>query len=516
MQIFDAYAILRKGGDLRPDLVEELIQGHQQISAPQWASLVAFLGSKKATESEQALLAWIFQQKPWCRDLIRVDRGEMIGDEQERRFLRALNRREELGEDSIRWWISGVTSNALPPEHIAFFLGKITCLGMHAHDIRRMIRAMVDFGHVYDYRNLRELEFRKIIRRYPSGALSEKGALVLPALIAAIREFFPAATSFLVARSLSFTGGTWDKLASIPGFQFPAPGAASIHAMQRCGVAMTVTHHDANPADRILYQMRSQTGTVECEALIIASIVSKQLTFPPDVVLLDMRYGPGAFFPDSTTASHTGATMAQILRDEGVAASYTLTEAAVPTGSAIGNALEIIEALVLLKGVPQAAWNLSGLDRQRAIVLRLFSILLHETFPHISEEEFFRLGEEMLYNGRALRSFLDILSCHGVQPSVLDALLVDPWGVMLPGLCPVPIYSPHSGVLSSIDQRALGNLVNFSLSRMEDGGMDRRAGIKLNKLPKEAVHCDEPLAWVFTTTSLESYRDDVLSCFEVQ
>lgn len=515
MKIFDAYALLRNGKDLPSELTSRLADDHQIISSVQWASLVGFLTSKQPTPSERSFLSWILDHLSFCRDLDQQNKAEGDATEPERLFLHRLNTNQELGDECIRWWISGIVHETLSTEYIAFVLAKITCLGMHPQDIRRCIRAMVDSGSVYDYRNLSELEFRKIIRRYPTGALSEKGALLLPALVASVATLFPVATSFLVARSLSFTGGTWDKLSSIPGFRFPLPGQESIRAMQECGVAMTVTHHDANPADRILYQLRSQTGTVESAPLIIASIVSKQLTFPVDELLLDVRHGPGAFFPDQPTASRVGQTMAQILREEGVSTSYVLTEASSPTGSAIGNALEVIEALCLLKNQGSGRWHPQGLDTQRTIALHLFSLLMHASFPHLSESYFYNLGEEALSTGRAFNSFLSILTCHGVPPSIIEEVVQDPWKVMIPNLDPVPLYPPRTGTLLSVDQKKLGILVNFSLSSRADGSLDRRAGIKLDAMVHETVHREKPFAWVFADSSQQSHHEELLSCFEI-
>ena len=513
MKIFEAYDVLKSGDAVSPDLISTLIDTHEAIATHQWSSLTAFLLSKTATPHEQSLLSWIFEHIPICHEMARIDRGEERGDEMERTFLRKLNAREEVGEECIRWWISGIVTGTISTERIAFFLGKITCCGMHSDDLRRCIQAMVASGTIYDYRNLRELEFRKIIRRYPTGALSEKGALVLPALLASIRDQFPVSTPFLVARSLSFTGGTWDKLSSIPGFCFPSPGEESILAMQRCGVAMTVTHHDANPADRILYQLRSQTGTVECDDLIISSIVSKQLTFPVDELLLDVRYGSGAFLPTQERAAHVGSAMAQALRTTGVPTSYSLTDASEPNGSAIGNALEIIEAFTILNGCPSTTWNQHGLQKQRDIALRLFSILLHNTFPHVSEARFHEIGEESLNTGKALRSFLAMLHHHCVPESVIEALQKDPWQALLPGLSATPVPSPRSGTLRSIDQKKLGNLVNFSLSPIGDGKTDTRAGVQLNKRLGDTVNVNEPLAWVFSHKATASYLQEILSCF---
>lgn len=515
MKIFEAYEVLRRGEPLTQRLGNSLRESKDTISGPQWASLIGFLLSRPTCTCEQELLSWIFEQIPICSDLYRTETCGQTSSDEKSQFLHKLSTKQHLGEKHIRWWIHGIVSGELSHEFIAFCLGKITSLGLHDDDLQFCIKAMVESGNIFDYRNLPTLEFRKVIRRYPTGALSEKVALVLPAMLASIRDQFPITIPFLVARSLSFTGGTWDKLSSIPGFCFPSPGDETIQALKGCGVAMTVTHHDANPADRILYVLRSQTGTVECDELIISSIVSKQLTFPADHLLLDVRYGSGAFLPDSKKASYIGSKMAQILCQEGVHTTYTLTDTSEPNGSAIGNALEVLESLSILDSSSSHGWNTQGLLRQREIVLGFFSMLLHDAFPHIPQSTFYALGEEVLRNGKALRSFFTILHHHGVPEKVLNGLRSDPWNTMVPGLPCIPIDSSQSGTLTAIDQKRLGLLVNFALSSVHEVRNDKRAGIKLNKRIGDKIEIGEPLAWVFSDTASASYLKEIFLCFTI-
>ena len=375
--------------------------------------------------------------------------------------------------------------------------------GLSSSDVHLFTNAFVASGQVYDYRR----SGRALIRRYPTGALSEKTALILPSMIAAMRGEVPVATSFLVARSLSFTGGTWDKLSSIPGFTFPKPGEETLKALEKCGVAMTITHHDVNPADKILYPLRSCTGTVESEPLIISSIVSKQLSFPVDQLLLDVRYGEGTFLSDHSHAKNIANAMLSLLHTHGVPTTALFTDTPWPNGSSLGNPLEVAEAIALLRGRSHF-WNVKGLNSQVEIVCRMFAQLFSETFPERSFEEWHAYGKTLLESGRAYNAFWSILRTHSVSEATIQTLMQDPWKALLGETKTTPIISPQTGIVKKIDQKNLGFFVNFTLNSL-------KGGIRLNKLPEESVSQGEPLCWVIAEEWNKKKDFDVRSCFTI-
>ena len=273
---------------------------------------------------------------------------------------------------------------------------------------------------------------------------------------------------------------------------------------------MSVTQHNANPADRILYQLRNETGTVESNALIISSITSKQLTFPADQLLLDVRYGPGAFFPNRQKASSMANSMTTLLCNEGIPTSHQLTDTSEPNGSSIGNALEIIETLAILKGSTSHEWRIKGLQTQRELVLRFFITLLNNTFPNIPKDTLYKIGCESIDSGKALNAFFDILHSHSVPASVIKSLRIDPWPVLLSNIHPFSLLSPQTGVISFIDQKKLGTIVNFVL-----GKEDKRFGLQLHKGLHDTIQAGELLAHVYAKTIDEALVHDLASCFKI-
>ena len=167
--------------------------------------------------------------------------------------------------------------------------------GLGKDDTILFTREIAKSGKKFDYRNSKTLNRRKIISRYPTGALSEKIALIMPSLLFCLAKTYKFCSPFLIAKSLGYTGGTWDKLLSIPNFNFPLQGIETLNILKQCNVTMAVTKGNFNPVDRILYQLRSLTNTVDSFPLIVSSIGSKQLALPLDSLLLDIRYGSGTF-----------------------------------------------------------------------------------------------------------------------------------------------------------------------------------------------------------------------------
>ncbi len=332
-----------------------------------------------------------------------------------------------------------------------------------------------------------------------------------------MRDEIPVATSFLIARSLSFTGGTWDKLSSIPNFTFPSPGEETQHILKSCGVAMTVTNHDVNPTDKILYQLRSATGTVESNDLIISSIVSKQLSFPVDQLLLDVRYGQGAFLIDYHHAKKVADTMVDLLKNNGVNLTAVFTDTLEPNGSSIGNALEVIEAIALLSR-NYGFWNKKDLSTQREIVCLMFAKLFSESFPSRSFQEWFARGKKILDSGKAYDAFWSMLRSHGVHEETIQKIQKDPWKTLLGDVASIPIVSSVKGIVRGIDQKKLGFFINFTLGGAGSPyarSFNSKSGIRLNKLLGEAVCIGEILGWVITDEFINMEEFNLQNCFIV-
>jgi|SRR5665648_350049 len=325
-------------------------------------------------------------------------------------------------------------------------------------DLNYLTLAMRDTGTIYDYR--RRFQGKKIIRRYPTGAVSEKTALLLPSMIADSSREYPIVSSFLVAKSLSFTGGTWDKLGSIPDFVFPLPGNDTCDVIERCGVAMTVAQADLCPVDTILYQLRSITDTVDSVSLAASSIASKQLSCPPDLLLLDVRYGEGAFF-NKDDALRLLDSIEGILLSHGIDVISQLTQTNQPNGSSIGNQLELCEAISIMCKRDDC-FDIRAKEEQIALVSTFYAKIMEYVLPIKSFSEWYSLSKKMISEHKLMKSFMYMLRAHGVSVSDIEELINDPFKFFR--LVPrINIKAEASGYLKKINQKKLGSIVNFGV-----------------------------------------------------
>lgn len=283
---------------------------------------------------------------------------------------------------------------------------------------------MSNSGKKFDYRNSPILNHRKLVRRYPTGAVSEKIALIMPSLLMCFSELLPLASPFLVAKSLSFTGGTWDKLSSIRGFSFPDQGIESINCLKEINVSMTVTKGDFNPADRILYQMRSLTNTVNSIPLIISSIASKQISNPVDSLILDIRYGENAFLKNIEEAKHFSAETERICNHFGIKCKSINTSTNDMFGSSIGNYWEVLESLAIMtnsNSFSNMDFTNKILSKQKAMVILMTVELINLEFG-IDKKEIEKKCDEYFNTGSVFNAFLKLIKSHGVQDNIINQL----------------------------------------------------------------------------------------------
>jgi pyrimidine-nucleoside phosphorylase len=523
--IMDDLQTLSSGGDLTAERAVQFTESG--ATTTQLCALAYRLAAKPIRHLHEAdLLSQVMRRLPVAGSYIEILYPGVLGSTRHTydlepsivELLLQSRRDARLGRSRIDRFVSGFIEGSISPEIVAIWLTKVCYDGLCNEDVHDLTLAMRDSGKVYDYRNLDDLDCRRIIRRYPTGALSEKAALILPSLLSACRLDYPLASPFLVGRSLGFTGGTWDKLSSVPGFTFPDPGEASIRAMQRCGVAMSVTQHEVNPADRILYQLRSITGTVASDELIVSSVASKQLSYPADLLLLDMRHGDGAFLPTLADARRVGSRIIEILESEGVPSFSYHTDTPQPNGIAIGNAVEVLEALAVMGCSDLPVWNEQAIGEQTDLVVRFFAALMQREFPLADQIKWRKQGHDMLRDGTALGAFRDILRAHGVTEQTVSRLTTNPSAVLVRD-APQSIVSPRSGMLRRINQRRLGEIINFQLGAGGNeyaGSLDLHAGVVLRVRLGDFVSEGGELCLLYAGVDKHPLEhSDLAACFEL-
>jgi pyrimidine-nucleoside phosphorylase len=304
---------------------------------------------------------------------------------------------EELTAREIQKLIAGYTTGEVPDYQMSAFAMAVFFKGMTPAETAALTRAMMESGDCFTHRP----GHPPVVDKHSTGGIGDKVSLVLAPLVACAGCWVPMVSG----RGLGITGGTLDKLESIPGFNVH-PGLDQAAAqLDRLGVVMMGQTERFCPADRKLYALRDVTGTVPSIPLITASIMSKKLAESLDRLVLDIKYGSGAFMQTKRDAETLAASMAAVGNEMNVQVFTVLHPMKEPTGRSVGNALEVSEALECLEG--------GGPADLRDIVLDLA-----ETIADVSRAEL----ERLLDNGSARRKFGELVAAQGGNPTDLPHL----------------------------------------------------------------------------------------------
>ena len=248
----------------------------------------------------------------------------------------------ELDSAEIAEFIRGYTAGEIPDYQASAFAMAVFFRGMTAAETSALTRAMMHSGNVLRY----PAGSPPKVDKHSTGGIGDKVSLVLAPLLACDELWVP----MISGRGLGITGGTLDKLESIPGFNVSLSEEQMLAQLAKIGVAMIGQTADICPADKKLYALRDVTGTVQSQPLIVASIMSKKLAESLDRLVLDVKFGSGAFMKTRGEAAELAAALAAVGREMGVETSHLLTPMDEPLGRTVGNALEVAEAVECLRG----------------------------------------------------------------------------------------------------------------------------------------------------------------------
>jgi len=249
---------------------------------------------------------------------------------------------KSLTTDQIRFMVRGYTAGEIPDYQLSALLMAIYLRGMDASETAALTDAMLHSGDVIDFSDLGEAR----VDKHSTGGVGDKTSLVVAPVVAAAGVYVP----MISGRALAHSGGTLDKLESIPGFRTNLSLLEFRQQMQRLGVALIGQTEEIAPADRKLYALRDVTATVACRPLMAASIMSKKMAEGISGLVLDVKTGSGAFLKTEDESRALARTMIQIAQSLERDAVALLTDMNQPLGRAVGNALEVVEALETLKG----------------------------------------------------------------------------------------------------------------------------------------------------------------------
>jgi pyrimidine-nucleoside phosphorylase len=384
----------------------------------------------------------------------------------------------ELSRFEIESLIASYTHGATPDYQVSAWLMAVVLRGMTRGETAALTDAMLRSGEVLD---LSAITAKKV-DKHSTGGVGDKTSLVLAPLAAVAGVTVP----MISGRGLGHTGGTLDKLEAIPGFNVNLPVPELRRVLDTCGCAMIGQTADIAPADRKLYALRDVTGTVESPYLICASIMSKKLAEGIDALLLDVKTGSGAFMKSEKDAAFLAELMVETGERMGKRTVALITDMDQPLGNMIGNALEVVEAVDVLRG--------AGPEDLRDLCLELAGWMLHLGGVSNTVSDGKHESAKLIASGKALDRFRLMVELQGGDPRVID----DPKGL------PQARHSRQvscakSGYISSLQCEQIGTacvILGGGRERKEDS-VDPAVGIVLHKKVGDHVTAEEPLATIY-------------------
>lgn len=350
--------------------------------------------------------------------------------------------------------------------------------GLDRSEIGAMTDAMLRSGASLDLTHLRVGR----VDKHSTGGVGDKVSLVLAPLIACLGVAVP----MMSGRGLGHTGGTLDKLEAIPGFRTDLSLDEAIRLVERVGCALIGQTNEIAPADRRLYALRDATATVESIPLISASIMSKKLAEGLTGLVLDVKRGSGAFLPELDRGLALAQTMIDLGADYGCPVVALLTAMDRPLGRACGNALEVEEAIMALRG--------EGPPDLMSVTYALGAEMLLLGGVVADRDDARRRMEVAISSGKAAAKFEEIIAAQGGNPAVVE----DP--SLLPQAVECELFlAPRDGVVAHVEPRAIGRgitMLGGGRTKVEDV-VDPTVGFVITARPGDIVRAGEPLATVF-------------------
>jgi len=384
---------------------------------------------------------------------------------------------KRLEDREIEFMIEGYTKDAIPDYQMAAFLMAVFIRGMAPEETTALTMAMLRSGDTIDLGAIG----RKTVDKHSTGGVGDKTSLVLAPIVAASGIPIP----MMSGRGLGHSGGTLDKLESIPGFRTDLTEAEFVEAIKATGLAIIGQTRSLAPADKKIYMLRDVTATVDSIPLICGSIMSKKLAAGPDAFVFDIKTGNGAFMSTMPLAEELARTMTAVAKNAGKDVVTLITDMNQPMGREIGNALELRETIRALRGdCPEDL-------KELVLGLAQWMMVFGGVAGNVDEGR--RIAEENLSGGKGLEKFRQMVARQGGDPSVVDN----------PDMLPTAahrgeIVAAQDGWIGSVDTLEVG-LCGVALGAGRDSvdaKIDMAVGFTVNKKIGDAVKKGESLLTV--------------------
>ena len=383
-----------------------------------------------------------------------------------------------LTNEEIQFFVDGYTNGSIPDYQASALLMAIYFQGLNKEETYQLTRAMRDSGDVADLSAIEGIK----VDKHSTGGVGDKTTLIVGPLAAACGV--PIAK--MSGRGLGFTGGTVDKMESIPGFKTSLEEQEFFRLVNEGGLSVIGQTGSIAPADKKIYALRDVTGTVENLSLITASIMSKKLASGSDAIVLDVKCGDGAFMDTAEKAQQLGEMMTEIGNADGKKTVAVITDMNQPLGRAVGNSLEVIEAIETLKG--------NGPSDITELSVNLAGIMIYVGGKAATPEEGAEKAQQALESGAALEKLRAFVEGQGG-----DTAVIDDYSRFKGHLYEAEVTSPKAGFVEQLKAKQVGLASQHAGAgrTSKEDEIDMAAGIYLNKKVGDAVATGELLATVY-------------------
>ena len=405
---------------------------------------------------------------------------------------------KELSEDDISKIVLEYAKGSVPDYQMSAFLMAAYLKGLNYSEIFSMTKAMINSGSMLDLSEIRGIK----VDKHSTGGVGDKTTLVIVPVLAACG----LKVAKMSGRGLGFTGGTIDKLESIPGFRTALSKERVVEQIKSIGATIAGQTADMVPADKKMYALRDVTATVDSIPLIAASVMSKKIASSSDVILLDVKAGSGAFAKNIEQAQKLADTMISIGRSFGKKVGAIISDMSQPLGRAVGNALEVEEAIDVLKG--------GGPADLKELCIELCSAILYMSEQVISISDGRNRSIDCIASGTALEKFKMIISSQGGSADVVDDISILPKADIRSEL-----YSSADGYVAEINCEKIGvaaSILGAGRNKKEDR-IDPSVGIIVNKKIGDRVKNGDLLAVLYANDAekLSNAKLEILKSYKI-
>lgn len=384
-----------------------------------------------------------------------------------------------LSDKEIRFVIDGYVKGEIPDYQVSALLMTIVFNGMNARELGTLTLAMAQSGNMVDLSNIDGIT----VDKHSTGGVGDKTTLIIAPLVAACG----GKVAKMSGRGLGHTGGTIDKMESIPNLKVSLEQDAFINQVNKIGLAVIGQSEGLAPADKKLYALRDVTGTVDSIPLIASSVMSKKLASGAQAILLDVKVGSGAFMKNIEDARELAKAMVDIGKENGRSVKAILTDMDRPLGHAIGNALEIREVIDTLKG-----HGPEDLTHECIIMAAHMLVLSHMC----DYETALNRVQQALDSGGALERLRLMIEAQGG-----DSRVIDDESILTIGQFTYDVIAPQDGYIihMNTEQCGIASVMLGAGRTVKDGPIDYSAGIVMHKKTGDAVSMGERIATLYAS-----------------